>query len=200
MPGSPPTRIVEPGTRPPPHTRSSSAMPVSRRGGPALSPRSATKSRPRERAASGLGAEAFRRRGARHFLDQAVPGAAGLAPPGPARRDRAALLAGKAGLGFRHARAVEPSQSRRRRPGPHGSAPAPFGASRLCAGAASHAVAIMPRGPASGSALRRGRARTGRQRGCRNGRSRRPGPARRCGPDAASRCGRRSCARWSCRG
>src|SRR5512144_2160524 len=32
MPGSPPTRTAEPGTRPPPSTRSSSVMPVGRRG------------------------------------------------------------------------------------------------------------------------------------------------------------------------
>ena len=30
MPGSPPSRVTEPGTRPPPSTRSSSAMPVGR--------------------------------------------------------------------------------------------------------------------------------------------------------------------------
>src|SRR6478609_7912496 len=32
MPGSPPTRTAEPGTRPPPSTRSNSAMPVGSRG------------------------------------------------------------------------------------------------------------------------------------------------------------------------
>src|SRR5215468_6130700 len=32
MPGSPPTSTAEPGTRPPPSTRSSSAMPVGSRG------------------------------------------------------------------------------------------------------------------------------------------------------------------------
>jgi hypothetical protein len=37
-------RIAEPGTRPPPQTRSSSAMPVRWRGAARLSPRSATKS------------------------------------------------------------------------------------------------------------------------------------------------------------
>ena len=31
MPGSPPIRIAEPGTRPPPQTRSNSAMPVTER-------------------------------------------------------------------------------------------------------------------------------------------------------------------------
>src|SRR5882757_526306 len=37
MPGSPPTRSAEPGTSPPPVTRSNSAMPVGRRGGGASS-------------------------------------------------------------------------------------------------------------------------------------------------------------------
>src|SRR5258708_2159522 len=37
MPGSPPIRSAEPGTRPPPVTRSNSAMPVMRRGGGASS-------------------------------------------------------------------------------------------------------------------------------------------------------------------
>src|SRR5580693_1414587 len=43
MPGSPPTRTAEPGTRPPPSTRSSSAMPVLARGGGAASPAKPTK-------------------------------------------------------------------------------------------------------------------------------------------------------------
>src|ERR1700712_3540643 len=37
MPGSPPTSTAEPGTSPPPVTRSNSAMPVMRRGGGASS-------------------------------------------------------------------------------------------------------------------------------------------------------------------
>src|SRR5580700_3312572 len=37
MPGSPPINSAEPGTRPPPVTRSNSAMPVTRRGGGASS-------------------------------------------------------------------------------------------------------------------------------------------------------------------
>ncbi len=43
MPGSPPTRIAEAGTRPPPSTRSSSAMPVGMRGGGAEVPLRPTK-------------------------------------------------------------------------------------------------------------------------------------------------------------
>ncbi len=54
-------------------------------------------------AAAGSLPEALRRAAARHFLSQAVPGAAGFAPPGPFRRDRAALLAGEAGLRLGHA-------------------------------------------------------------------------------------------------
>src|SRR5690348_16541878 len=37
IPGSPPTKSAEPGTKPPPHTRSNSVMPVMRRGGGASS-------------------------------------------------------------------------------------------------------------------------------------------------------------------
>ncbi len=44
MPGSPPTRSAEPGTNPPPQTRSSSAIPVIRRASGALVPASATTS------------------------------------------------------------------------------------------------------------------------------------------------------------
>ena len=40
MPGSPPTRIAEPRTKPPPVARSSSAMPVSMRGASSISPES----------------------------------------------------------------------------------------------------------------------------------------------------------------
>src|SRR5205814_1449460 len=49
-------------------------------------------------------AEALWRSAARHLLDEAVPGAAGLAPPHPFRRNGAALLAGVAGLRLGHAR------------------------------------------------------------------------------------------------
>ncbi len=40
MPGSPPTRMAEPGTKPPPTTRSNSPMPESVRGRSAVSPAS----------------------------------------------------------------------------------------------------------------------------------------------------------------
>ena len=44
MPGSPPIRTVEPATRPPPSTRSSSAIAVDRRAGPEVLPASPTSS------------------------------------------------------------------------------------------------------------------------------------------------------------
>ncbi len=183
MPGSPPTRIVEPGTRPPPQhpVEFGDAGQAARRpGGVAAQRDEIEAARAPAPPRPGLGAEAFRRRGARHFLDEAVPGAAALAPPGPARRDRAALLAGEAGLRLGHARCLQtrsPGESRdprfgarsRWRDGP-----------RLAPGHAEFPD-IMPPAPASGSGLRRGRGRTGRHRDCRNCRSRRPGRARRCG-------------------
>ena len=43
MPGSPPTSTAEEGTRPPPSTRSSSAMPVTARGGGSVLPARPTK-------------------------------------------------------------------------------------------------------------------------------------------------------------
>jgi hypothetical protein len=43
MPGSPPTRMAEAGTRPPPSTRSSSAIPIGARGGGSALPASPTK-------------------------------------------------------------------------------------------------------------------------------------------------------------
>ena len=46
--------------------------------------------------------QALRRRGARQFLDHAVPGSASLAPAGPFRRNGAALLAGIAELELGH--------------------------------------------------------------------------------------------------
>jgi hypothetical protein len=58
-----------------------------------------------ERTAAARGAalaQSLRRRGPRHLLGEAVPGAASLAAPGPFRIDRATLLAGEAGLGLGH--------------------------------------------------------------------------------------------------
>ena len=94
MPGSPPTSTTLPGTRPPPSTRSSSAMPVAARGAA-----SADTSRERERApvagaragASSRSADRSRRRAAARLLDERLPGAAARAAPEPARLLRAAL-------------------------------------------------------------------------------------------------------------
>ncbi len=92
MPGSPPTSSAEPGTRPPPVTRSNSAMPVTRRGGGSSSVfRSSSAKRrplPRRRALA-----ADRRGGA--LLGDRVPAAAGLASARPFGMRRAAGLADK---------------------------------------------------------------------------------------------------------
>jgi hypothetical protein len=82
MPGSPPTSSAEPGTSPPPHTRSSSAMPVRcarrRLGARALSAR-------RRRAPPlGAAAQALGRAGG-GLLDDGIPAAAGVALAGPFR-------------------------------------------------------------------------------------------------------------------
>ena len=89
MPGEPPRSTREPGTRPPPSTRSSSPMPVCRRG---------TRGRRRARRDGGRpgpdGAAAAapprpvrrRRRGAALLLHERVPGAAARALAVPARR------------------------------------------------------------------------------------------------------------------
>ena len=62
MPGSPPIRRAEPGTSPPPITRSNSAMPVGRRSAGALSPsrgwRSILRPRPADRPLGALSAAA----------------------------------------------------------------------------------------------------------------------------------------------
>ena len=91
MPGSPPIRVAEPGTKPPPATRSSSPMPVTTRGSGFDAPdrSSSGKGRPARAAPRGGAADAERR----GFLDDGVPLAAGLAFSLPALRDRAAVLA-----------------------------------------------------------------------------------------------------------
>ena len=53
MPGSPPSRITEPRTKPPPVTRSSSAMPEGRRGASLASPVSPSRGKTRPRPATG---------------------------------------------------------------------------------------------------------------------------------------------------
>ena len=87
MPGSPPISSAEPGTMPPPVTRSSSARPVGMRGDscpcpwPASPARRRGPSRPRSRPEPGGGAGVG-------LLDQRVPLAAGGALAGPARGAR----------------------------------------------------------------------------------------------------------------
>ena len=89
MPGSPPTRVTEPGTRPPPSTRSSSEMPVARADHSCTS-------------TSEIGTGTSRRAEAlgdalagRHveLLDQGVPLLAAGAAPHPLGRGGAALAA-----------------------------------------------------------------------------------------------------------
>ena len=97
MPGSPPTRTTEAGTKPPPRTRSSSAMPEwarGRGGGFALE---ADEGDP----AVGGGLRGVRA-GFDGFLDEGVPFAAGVAAAGPLGVDGAAGLADVAGSGFSH--------------------------------------------------------------------------------------------------
>ena len=92
MPGSPPTSRVEPRTKPPPVTRSNSAMPERMRGGivDAAGERG-------QRHRRGRGQLAGRRpcanAAAGHLLDQRVPFAAIVAFSLPARADGAAILA-----------------------------------------------------------------------------------------------------------
>ena len=88
MPGSPPTRSAEPGTKPPPVTRSNSAMPlcvrrkfVGRAGKRHELHRLAARRAERHR------------RGRAGLLGQRVPLAAGIAAALPARRNRAAIRA-----------------------------------------------------------------------------------------------------------
>ena len=91
MPGSPPISVAEPGTKPPPATRSSSPMPVTMRGSGSDSPArsSSGKGRPPAAAPRRRRADAQRRR----LLDDGVPLAAGIALALPALGDRAAILA-----------------------------------------------------------------------------------------------------------
>ena len=85
MPGSPPTRIAEPRTKPPPVARSSSAMPDAMRGASSISPDSEVSATARplrgERRLCGPPPMPPRRA----FLDERVPLAAGVAFARPAR-------------------------------------------------------------------------------------------------------------------
>ena len=92
IPGSPPRRTTEPGTRPPPRTRSTSASPVRRRGASA-----ASTSRMRRTGALPAGRDPLARpRGPLRLpLDERVPAAALGAAAEPARALRVAGRAGE---------------------------------------------------------------------------------------------------------
>ena len=114
MPGSPPSRISEPGTMPPPRTRSSSPMPVGRRG----TSRSPMSARATElgRRPPGPAGDAGRLRGVAHDgLDEAVPGAAGAALALPAQERLAAALADEAARGLGHGQPGRPVEVKRPR-------------------------------------------------------------------------------------
>ena len=99
MPGSPPSSVTEPGTSPPPSTRSSSATPVGRGG-------ARRRGRPRRSAtAAGVGASGAsrRRRRALELLDEGVPRLARRAAAEPLGALAAALAAPVDRLQLRHA-------------------------------------------------------------------------------------------------
>ena len=100
MPGSPPISVAEPGTKPPPATRSSSPMPVTMRATGFETPgrSSSGNGRPTAPRRTAAAADPERRR----LLDDRVPLAAGFALALPALRDRAAVLADVGGAGFGH--------------------------------------------------------------------------------------------------
>ncbi len=87
MPGSPPSRVTDPGTSPPSSTRSSSPMPVGRASASRASMSCSSCS-----SAIGRGTAAGLAAG--DFFDQCVPPAAAGALPRPLRVGRAALGAG----------------------------------------------------------------------------------------------------------
>ena len=93
MPGSPPSSSTEPRTKPPPVTRSNSAMPEARRGASWVSPDSGSsaKAPALARRPAGAGGDAL---GA--FLGDRVPLAAGVALALPAAVVGAAVLADEA--------------------------------------------------------------------------------------------------------
>ncbi len=99
MPGSPPTRSAEPGTSPPPVTRSNSAMPVGRRSGGASS---LFKSSRRDLAAFWRGGSLRCPGAARRLPPQWCSSRRRFALARPFGRGRAAGLAGKGGGGFGH--------------------------------------------------------------------------------------------------
>ncbi len=103
IPGSPPSRITEPRTKPPPVTRSNSAMPDAVRGASLLSPCRPSSGNTRPFAREGrVAAGPTIGFAAPGFLDDRVPAAAGLALALPAVVDRAAALADEVRLTLGH--------------------------------------------------------------------------------------------------
>ena len=100
MPGSPPISVAEPGTKPPPATRSSSTIPLTTRGSGAEAPE-----RVFERKGSAHAAVSNRRASDAErsgFLDDRVPLAAGFAFALPTLRDGPAVLTDIRGTKFGH--------------------------------------------------------------------------------------------------
>ena len=95
MPGSPPIRMAEPATMPPPQTRSNSSLPLRQRGSSTVAAARSVKAMARPAAA--VGAAEGLRRGLDDLFDQRVPLAAGFATSRPARKAGAAVLADVAG-------------------------------------------------------------------------------------------------------
>ena len=103
IPGSPPSRTSEPGTSPPPSTRSSSSMPRPQARQVGVGDRRPGPRRGRPAAGRARRDTALRpRRLADDRLDQAVPAAAGAALAFPAQERLRAGLADEAALGPRH--------------------------------------------------------------------------------------------------
>ena len=109
MPGSPPTRMAEASTRPPPRTRSNSAMPDTvRGGGTSVAARSVSATRAPRAPAQPLGGGTGRQR---RLLDDGVPRATGVAAARPLGVGRAAGRAGE-GDAVRHQRSSMPRATR----------------------------------------------------------------------------------------
>ena len=94
IPGSPPMRTSEPGTMPPPRTRSSSPLPVDSRRGSGSTASLRAPARP-QRAGRGVGGG--RRAHRLALLGHGVPAAAARAAPQPAGRAVGAFLADEDG-------------------------------------------------------------------------------------------------------
>ena len=98
-PGSPPINRADPGTNPPPQTRSNSASPVG--GAAALRRRFSNLQGQSDGLGLSASGAAAHRRGT-SFFDDGVPAAAGIAAPGPFVVAGPARLANERALRFRH--------------------------------------------------------------------------------------------------